>query len=153
MNPYKIKTIEEFTIDDCETYIRRYPYGEHITEVRKRLKQLRLEQRGGRTDESRQNSDGGNRPKHDVSEQSSDSSVSSSAETSQKDISVGTPPNNTPLPQSSYSESDGLWWRVLLTVLIIGGLIALIIGTVGIGTPVAIVAGAWLHNIWKDYDF
>lgn len=29
MNPFKIKTLDDFTIADCEAYLNRYPYGEH----------------------------------------------------------------------------------------------------------------------------
>ena len=30
MNPFKTKTLEQFTIDDCEQYIKNFPYGERI---------------------------------------------------------------------------------------------------------------------------
>ena len=33
MNPFKHKQIKEFTVADCELYISKYPYGEHIIEV------------------------------------------------------------------------------------------------------------------------
>ena len=35
MNPFKHKQIEEFTIADCELYISKYPYGEHLKELAK----------------------------------------------------------------------------------------------------------------------
>lgn len=35
MNPFKHKQLEEFTIEDCESYINRYPYGEHTVEVKR----------------------------------------------------------------------------------------------------------------------
>lgn len=41
MNPFKQKQLDEFTITDCEQYIAHYPYGEHIVEVKKQLKQLK----------------------------------------------------------------------------------------------------------------
>ena len=41
MNPFKQKELSEFTIDDCEFYIRKYPYGEHTSDVKKRLVYLR----------------------------------------------------------------------------------------------------------------
>lgn len=41
MNPFKHKQLEEFTIADCELYISKYPYGEHLIEVEKRLRNLR----------------------------------------------------------------------------------------------------------------
>lgn len=40
MNPFKYKQIEEFTIADCELYISKYPYGEHLIEVKRHLKEL-----------------------------------------------------------------------------------------------------------------
>lgn len=40
MNPFKIKTLDDFTIADCETYLNRYPYGEHSIEVKNRMKEL-----------------------------------------------------------------------------------------------------------------
>lgn len=29
MNPFKNKTLEDFTIADCEAYLNRYSYGEY----------------------------------------------------------------------------------------------------------------------------
>ena len=40
MNPFKYKQLEEFTIADCELYINRYPYGEHIIDVQEHLRNL-----------------------------------------------------------------------------------------------------------------
>ena len=40
MNPFKIKTLDDFTIADCEAYLNRYPYGEHSIEVKNRMKGL-----------------------------------------------------------------------------------------------------------------
>lgn len=34
MNPFKHKLLDESTIEDCELYISRYPYGEHTIEVK-----------------------------------------------------------------------------------------------------------------------
>ena len=41
MNPFKIKTLDDFTYRDCEEYLNRYPYGEHSLEVKKRIKVLK----------------------------------------------------------------------------------------------------------------
>lgn len=41
MNPFKQKQLDEFTIEDCENYIEHYPYGEHINEVKNRLRTLK----------------------------------------------------------------------------------------------------------------
>lgn len=40
-NPFKTKKLNDFTIEDCETYLDEYPYGEHEFEVKKRLKRLK----------------------------------------------------------------------------------------------------------------
>ena len=40
MNPFKTKTLDDFTIADCEAYLNRYPYGEHSIEVKNRMKGL-----------------------------------------------------------------------------------------------------------------
>lgn len=40
MNPFKHKQLEEFTIADCELYISKYPYGEHLLDVKRHLKTL-----------------------------------------------------------------------------------------------------------------
>ena len=41
MNPFKFKQLDDFTIEDCELYISRYPYGEHTIEVKRLLKELK----------------------------------------------------------------------------------------------------------------
>lgn len=41
MNPFKHKQLEEFTIADCELYISKYPYGEHVIDVKRHLRNLR----------------------------------------------------------------------------------------------------------------
>ena len=41
MNPFKIKAIDDFTIEDCETYLNSYPFGDHSIEVKNRLKGLK----------------------------------------------------------------------------------------------------------------
>lgn len=40
MNPFKHKQLKEFTITDCELYISKYPYGEHLVEVKRHLRNL-----------------------------------------------------------------------------------------------------------------
>ena len=41
MSPFKQKEIEEFNIADCELYISKYPYGERVRDVKKRLMSLK----------------------------------------------------------------------------------------------------------------
>ena len=40
-NPFKTKQLEDFTIRDCEDYLKSYPYGEHFVDVQKRLRGLK----------------------------------------------------------------------------------------------------------------
>lgn len=49
MNPFKHKQIEEFTIADCELYISKYPYGEHLLDVKRHLKTLAKANRTSQT--------------------------------------------------------------------------------------------------------
>lgn len=41
MNPFENKRLEDFTISDCELYIKKYPYGEHCHEVKRHLRNLK----------------------------------------------------------------------------------------------------------------
>lgn len=41
MNPFKCKTLEQFSIEDCEQYLEEFPYGEHVQEVKKQLNALK----------------------------------------------------------------------------------------------------------------
>lgn len=41
MNPFKHKQLEEFSIEDCELYINKYPYGEHINDVKRRKNKIK----------------------------------------------------------------------------------------------------------------
>lgn len=41
MNPFKIKQLGEFTIEDCELYINNYPCGDYLVDVKNRLRCLR----------------------------------------------------------------------------------------------------------------
>ncbi len=41
MNPFKHKQLDEFTIADCDLYLAKYPYGEHVFDVKSRLRELK----------------------------------------------------------------------------------------------------------------
>jgi uncharacterized membrane protein YraQ (UPF0718 family) len=41
MNPFKHKQLDEFTIADCDSYLAKYPYGEHVFDVKSRLRELK----------------------------------------------------------------------------------------------------------------
>lgn len=43
-NPFNYKQLKEFTIADCEFYINKYPYGEHVLEVKRLLRELKKSQ-------------------------------------------------------------------------------------------------------------
>lgn len=45
MNPFSHKQLEEFSIADCELYISKYPYGEHVFKVKDRLRNLKKQQK------------------------------------------------------------------------------------------------------------
>ena len=45
MNPFNEKNLEEFTISDCYSYLRHYPYGEHVMEVKVYLQNLKTKKR------------------------------------------------------------------------------------------------------------
>lgn len=40
INPFESKSLDDFSITDCHLYIRNYPYGEHVHEVRRHLSML-----------------------------------------------------------------------------------------------------------------
>lgn len=44
MNPFNEKTLDEFNVRDCESYIKNYPYGEKVSEVKNKLKKLRQDE-------------------------------------------------------------------------------------------------------------
>lgn len=54
MNPFKQKQLNEFTITDCEQYIAYYPYGEHINEVKRQLKQLKEGEKKKKVEETKE---------------------------------------------------------------------------------------------------
>ena len=41
MNPFKEKSLEDFTIADCVSYINSYPYGERILEMKAHHRKLK----------------------------------------------------------------------------------------------------------------
>lgn len=53
MNPFKHKQLEEFTIADCELYISKYPYGEHLLDVKRHLKILAKAQQNKPSDNNK----------------------------------------------------------------------------------------------------
>lgn len=53
MNPFKLKQLEEFTIADCETYISKYPSGEHILEVKRLLRELKKQKEADKPKETK----------------------------------------------------------------------------------------------------
>lgn len=45
-NPFNIKTLDQFTISDCEAYLKSRPGGDHASEVRKRMAELKRAEAG-----------------------------------------------------------------------------------------------------------
>ena len=47
-NPFDEKKLEDFTIEDCETYLSDFAFCEHDLEVRQRLQELKREEKAKR---------------------------------------------------------------------------------------------------------
>lgn len=47
------KPVQEFTVGDCEFYIKKYPYGKNISGVKQQLRKLKKEQSEKKDDEPR----------------------------------------------------------------------------------------------------
>lgn len=133
MNPFKYKQLEEFTITDCELYISKYPYGEHVVEVKRLLRKLKKQKASqdeieNTTDTPKTNVETKHRkPAKDVSNNKSASIVNATCK----------------------SDDDGSnFFRVIGTIVVIAIVIAM---TVENGRPVFwSVFAAWcvIKAIW-----
>lgn len=139
MNPFKHKQLEEFTIEDCELYINRYPYGEHTEEVKRFLKELK---------------------KRNVS-QVKEENVTDSKKPDIKtkyDSSARATMDNTQSQYVNTTYSSSVDWtkffRILGTIIVIVIAIAMASaiaeGYVYTGPPIAFVAFWVIRAIWKD---
>ena len=139
MNPFKHKQLEEFTIEDCESYINRYPYGEHTVEVKHFLKELKKRNVSQVKEENVTDS-----KKPDV-KTNYDSSARATSDNTQSQY-----------VNTTYSSSDDWtkFFRILGTIIVIVIAIAMVSaiaeGYVYTGPPIALVAFWVIRAIWKD---
>lgn len=139
MNPFKHKQLEEFTIEDCESYINRYPYGEHIVEVKRFLKELKKQNASQVKKEIATDS-----KKPDVKTNNNSSARATSDNTQSQYV------------NTTYSGSDDWtkFFRILGTIIVIVIAIAMASaiaeGYVYTGPPIALVAFWVIRAIWKD---
>ncbi len=139
MNPFKYKQLEEFTIEDCELYINRYPYGEHTVEVKRFLKELKKRNVSQVKEENVTES-----KKPDV-KTNNNSSVRATSDNTQSQY-VNTTYNG--------SVDWTKFFRILGTIIVIVIAIAMASeiaeGRVYTGPPIALVAFWVIRAIWKD---
>ena len=139
MNPFKHKQIEEFTIADCELYISKYPYGEHLIEVKRFLKKLKKQNASQVKEEIVTDS-----KKPDI-KTNNQSSARATADNTQSQQYVNT-----------YSSGDDWtkFFRIIGTIIVIVIAItmatAIADGYVYTGPPIALVAFWVIRAIWKD---
>lgn len=139
MNPFKHKQLEEFTIEDCESYINRYPYGEHAVEVKRFLKELKKRNVSQVKEENATD-----RKKPDI-KTNYDSSARATSDNTQSQY-----------VNTTYSSSDDWtkFFRILGTIIVIVIAIAMASaiaeGYVYTGPPIALVAFWVIRAIWKD---
>lgn len=140
MNPFKHKQLEEFTIEDCESYINRYPYGEHTVEVKRLLKELKKQKASqikGKT----------------ATDSKKQKSVKIKDHSSAKEESNNVQP---PIDIYPYDRWDDWkrFFRVIGTIIVIVIAIAMVSaiaeGYVYTGPPIALVAFWVIRAIWKD---
>ncbi len=139
MNPFKHKQLEEFTIEDCELYISRYPYGEHTIEVKQLLKELK-KQKAKQVEIEKTND-------------SKKTNVETKYRTPAKEISD----NHTVHAVDARCNSGDDWiklFRIIGTIIVIVIAIAMATavaeGYVYTGPPIALVAFWVIRAIWKD---
>lgn len=139
MNPFTHKQLEEFTIEDCESYINRYPYGEHTVEVKHFLKELKKRNVSQVKEENVTDS-----KKPDI-KTNYDSSARATMDNTQSQY-----------VNTTYSSSDDWtkFFRILGTIIVIVIAIAVASaiaeGYVYTGPPIALVAFWVIRAIWKD---
>lgn len=137
MNPFKHKQIEEFTIADCELYISKYPYGEHLIEVKRHLKELAKAQQakpkeGTNKTETKKISKSQNEVKRD-----SRNVISSAAQT------------NT---SNDVVKTIFAWIGIIVVVLIVGTIIITILNEIlpynwwNKYSPAGLALGRWLQK-------
>lgn len=139
MNPFKHKQLEEFTIEDCELYISRYPYGEHTIEVKRLLKELK-KQKATQVEIEKTND-------------SKKTNVETKYRTPAKKVSDN---RTVHAVDATYNTGDD-WIKffriigtIIVTVIAIAMATAVAEGYVYTGPPIALVAFWVIRAIWKD---
>lgn len=139
MNPFKHKQLEEFTIAECELYISKYPYGEHITDVKRMLHKLKNQKT--------------------TQEANKDTSDSTRVETEKKYYTSAkrNTDNKTYMTVNTVNDIDFDWikfLRIIGTIIVIAIAVFLSISIIGgavySGPPIALIAMWAIRAIWKD---
>lgn len=134
MNPFKRKTLEEFTISDCEAYLESYPYGDYAYEVKKRLKGLKkgvikvinIEKAAHQSIGTTRNQNSG---KIEQKCKKIDNRITQKKNTQKNNIHSSSNISSKPNASEKMSVGDViLWWiGVIVIVLIVGSIIVYIL--------------------------
>ena len=141
MNPFKHKQIEEFTIADCELYISKYPYGEHLIEVKRHLKELAKAQQDKPKESTNKSENKKIRKPQSEGKRDSGNVVSSAAQT------------NT---SNDIVKTIFAWIGIIVVVLVVGTIIITILNEIlpynwwnkyrYIIYPAGLALGRWLQK-------
>lgn len=141
MNPFKHKQIEEFTVADCELYISKYPYGEHLIEVKRHLKKLAEAQQDKPKDGTNKSETKKIRKPQSESKRDSGNLLSSAAQT------------NT---SNDIVKTIFAWIGIIVVVLVVGTIIITILNEIlpynwwnkyrYIIYPAGLALGRWLQK-------
>lgn len=141
MNPFKHKQLEEFTIADCELYISKYPYGEHIIEVKKHLRNLAKAQQ--------------DKPKEGeiTTETKKVCSPQSESKRGYGDVVSSTVQTNT---SNNVVKTIFAWIGIIIVVLVVGTIIITVLNEIlpynwwhkyrGLIYPAGLALGRWLQK-------
>ena len=144
MNPFKHKQLVEFTIEDCELYIRKYPYGEHALEVKRKLRELKTQNEA--------KSDAENSPQTQFKEEAkqinedtdSSNNIDKDYDTDECDVDKE--------PPKDIAKNIFAWIGLIVVVLVIGAILSTIVPDHlwnkyrYIVYPAAGVLGRWLQK-------
>ncbi len=139
MNPFKYKQLEEFTIEDCVSYINRYPYGEHTVEVKHFLKELKKRNVSQVKEENVTDS-----KKPDVKTNNNSSARATS------DITQSQYVNTTYSGSVDWTKFFRILGTIIVIVIAIAMASAIAEDRVYTGPPIALVAFWVIRAIWKD---
>lgn len=138
MNPFKHKQLEEFTIEDCESYINRYPYGEQTVEVKRLLKELK---KRNVSQVKEENVTGSKKPDIKTNYDSSARATSDNTQSQYVNITYSS---------DDWTKSFRILGTIIVIVIAIAMASAIAEGYVYTGPPIALVAFWVIRAIWKD---